>query len=367
MTTRGLSTVSVIICLFATGMAAGAAAPPATAAVTNTPAGMGKGAPPSSAARTRLDLIERACRTGDRRAVFQGVGELKALWGNTPDYDAIRNAVLSRSSDPWFRWVMLDSLVSYKRCVKNDREALSLLKLFDSISWAEDESPFVRAKALTVHAGMIALFKEKGFVRDASQREFGKRLAALLDVERDGDILTAACCAAGSAGAEEAAPALRRFVRDEKSPSIVRRTAACSLGRLNDKESIPLFTEVLNKTDDRELYGSTAFALGTMGGDEVVTPLVENAGRFDTHSCGNAIRRNSATVGRMLKDSRSPRLESAIKAAGLANLKECVPDIRTLENDGRPEVRRAAKEALTSIHAEGESPPGEDVRGEVKP
>ncbi len=323
---------------------------------------------PPSAAKTHLSALEGACRRGDERGIVQSIGDLRAEWGNVPDYGAIGEAVLSRDADPKYRWVMLDSLVQYKRIVKDSRDARALLTLLDVVSWAENDTSFVRAKALTVEAGMIALFEEKGLIREARRREFGKKLAALIEKEKDGDLLAAACIAAGSADAGEAVPALRKHVRNENAPSLVRRTAAGSLGKLKDRESIPLIAEVMKNTTDRALYGSSAFALGTMGGEEVVEPLVAHAGRFDTHSCGNALRRNSATVARMLTDTQSPRLENAIRAAGLAEMKETLPQLEALEKDGRPEVRRAAKEARERISRKpGGATPGADARREVKP
>lgn len=319
----------------------------------------------SSAARSHLTALENACRKDDSQGIVKGIGDLKTLWEGAPDYDAIGEAVLSRDADTKYRWVMLDSLVQYKRSVKDSREAESMLKLLDAVVLAENDSAFVRAKAVTVQAGMIALFEEKGLISEARRHEFGKKLAVLLSREKDSDLLAGACIAAGSAGATEAVPALRKHLRNEKLPSAVRRTAAGSLGRLNDRESIPLLSGVMEKTNDRELYGSSAFALGTMGGEEVVQPLVKQAGRFDTHSCGNALRRNSATVARMLKDTASPGLEGAVKAAGLAGMKECLPRLEALEKDARPEVRQAAKDARASLQRE--SPPDADSRGEVKP
>jgi HEAT repeat protein len=249
----------------------------------------GAGAAGAAGAEARLDALEQACRTGDQRAIAEHVGELKSFWGAAPDYRAIGDAALSRDADPWFRWVMIDSLVAYKRSVKNSRDAASLLDLLDKVSWADNDSPFVRAKSVTVQAGLISLFGEQGFIPEKRRREFGKKLAALLESEKDGELLAAACIAAGNAEAQEAVPALRKHARGENASPLVRRTAAGSLGQLKDRDSIPLLADIMGKTDDRELFGSSAFALGTMGGDEVVEPLVANAGRFDTHSCRNAL------------------------------------------------------------------------------
>lgn len=315
-----------------------------------------------------LDALEQACAAGDAAAVHRRAGELAAAWGESPDFAAIIGAVSSRNKDPWFRWVMIDSLVRYKRSVRTKEEAASLLDLLDSVSWAADDDPHVRAKALTVEAGLIALFREEDFIREPRRRAFGKRLAALVGDEKNGELLAAACIAAGNSDSAEAAPALRRRLRDEKLPAGVRRTAAGSLGRLRDRESIPLLADVLAKTNDRELYGSSAFALGTMGGEEVVEPLAAHAGRFNTHSCANALRKNSDAIRRMVRDAESPHLQSAVTAAGLAGMHDCLPAIEALEKDARPAVRRAAEEARRSLsRGPGATPPGGGERGEVTP
>jgi HEAT repeat protein len=328
----------------------------------------GIGATSALAAEPRLDALKQACAAGDPKEIHRAAGELASAWKGAPDYAAIDEAVRDRSADPTFRWVMIDSLVRYKRSAKNDRDAAALLSLLDSVSWAGDEWPAVRAKSITVQAGMIALYGEQGFISAARRREFGKKLAAVIGTEKNGELVAAACIAAGSAGAAEAVPALRKQVRNENAPSLVRRTAAGSLGRLKDRESISLLSEVMGKTADRELYGSSAFALGTMGGEEIVEPLVKHSGRFETHSCGNALKRNSATVTRMLADTRSPGLENAVRAAGLAGMKESIPQLEALEKDARPEVRRAAIETRNTLGRQaGGPPPGGNSRWEVKP
>ncbi len=346
------------VCAFILLAAAAGAAPPT--------AGW---SPPSSEVKSCLDALKNACAEGDEAGIARAAGGLRAAWGDAPDFDAIAGAALDRGADPKYRWIMIDSLVLYKRGVEDAAGARALLSMLDAVSWAGGDDAFVRAKALTVEAGMIALFSEKGLIRERARREFGRRLAALMEEERDAGLLAAACIAAGRAGTAEAAPAMRRRLADDGAAPAVRRTAAGALGRLNDRESIPVIAGVLEKTPDRRLHGSGAFALGSMGGEEVVEPLVRHAGRFDNGSCANALRRNRATVRRMLDDGKGAGTENAIRAARIAGMKDALPRITALENDARPGVRRAAREARDALNrALGDPfPGGEPEGGEVKP
>ncbi len=306
-------------------------------------------APAASGTPSRLSALENACREGDQREMFREVGKLQAHWGANPDFSSIKTAILSRTGDEDFRWLMIDSLVRYKRTVSDRREAFSLLRILDQVAWAEDEPPALRAKALTVQAGMIALFQEKGLIPAKRRSEFGKKVARLLERNQDGRLLTAGCIAAGRTGAGAAVPALRKIFQSTSAEPAARRTAAGALGKLNDRKSISQLADIIEATDDRELFGSCAFALGVMGGEEVVGPLAAGADRFETNSCQNALRRNAAAVQRILEDPESPDLQSAIRAVEVANLEGCQPQIRALENDRRPEVRRAAAAARMSL------------------
>lgn len=296
--------------------------------------------------------LESACRTGDRAVILREVGALKQAWGRNPDFDLIARVVGDRAADPTLRWVMIDSLVVYKRDVRTRREASALLDLLDGVSWdAHDPSP-VRAKALTVGGGALALFIEKGIAPEARRVSFSKRLASLIESERIEELLAAACIAAGRAGAREAVPALRRRLLDEKCPAIVRRTAAGSLGLLKDRGSIPLLAGVLDGTEDRALFGAAAYSLGTIGGEEVLGILVEHAGRAGGSSCRNALRRNTETIGRVLRDPGSPHLTHAARAAALSDMREAVPALQALEADPRPDVRAAARDARAALRGE---------------
>lgn len=316
-------------------------------------------APAESETESRLTALEDACRMGAQEEIFRAVGDLQAEWGTNPDFPAIKSAILSRSGSVDYRWLMIDSLVRYKRSVPDGREAFSLLNLLDQVAWAEDEPPDLRAKALTVQAGMIALFQEKGFISEKRRSEFGQKIALLLAGKQDGRLLTAGCIAAGRSRSGEAVAALQKILQSSSKESKARRTAAGALGKLNDRKSIPRLTNIIEATDDRELFGSCAFALGVMGGEEVVAPLVSGAGRFDTNSCRNALRRNAGDIKRMLEDPESPGLQSAIRAVEVASLEDCRPQLLALENDRRPEVRRSAAAAQRTLEKSwGNHPPG---------
>jgi len=92
--------------------------------------------------------------------------------------------------------------------------------------------------------------------------------------------------------------------------------------------------------------------LGTIGGEEVLGPLVEHADRAGGSSCRNALRRNTETIGRVLRDPDSPHLAQAARSAGLSDMREALPALRAFEADPRPDVRAAARDARAALRGE---------------
>ncbi len=247
-----------------------------------------------------LRMLQNACRVGDQKEISHQVGEIKSLWGKSPDLEKIKRVILARKADPTFRWTMLDSLNHYKRSINSEKEAGFLLNTLDEVSWSEKEDPIVRAKAITVEAGVITLFMERGLIGEDRLNDFGERVAGLLSREKDEGLQSAGCIAAGRARSKKAIPILRRYLQNSETPSLLRRQAACSLGKLDDRRSIPLLALILRETEDRKMYSTAAFALGMLGGEEVIASLVESAHRFESNSCRNALRKNQEAVRRII-------------------------------------------------------------------
>ena len=136
--------------------------------------------------------------------------------------------------------------------------------------------------------------------------------------------------------ASEAASALLPLLKDKQE--LVRRETAHALGATRSGSAVPQLIEILTNDKEAAVRAAAAMALGRIGDEAAVVPLVE------TLSDALAKKKSKGGDNEFLMRAAAQSLGEIRSRAGVAGL------IATLNNDTNPiDVRRAAATALGSI------------------
>jgi HEAT repeat protein len=115
-------------------------------------------------------------------------------------------------------------------------------------------------------------------LRQAGIQTFDDLLALVQDVSANVDLRATACWVLADLGYKRATPALLRAFQDKET--VLRWMAAKALVQLRSKRSVPPLIRTLLTAEDPEIRSAAAWTLGFIGDDRALGPLTETAQRI---------------------------------------------------------------------------------------
>lgn len=113
-----------------------------------------------------------------------------------------------------------------------------------------------------------------------------------------------------------------------------------------------LLSKIAKETNNKEVYGSTIFSLGIVGGPDAVKAIVDNYGRFgDDLSCNSALKRNYKSIISLI-DLNQPieNITVGIKAAKYAGLTPAIDALQLIVNNSPDKnIVNQAQDAINYI------------------
>lgn len=136
----------------------------------------------------------------------------------------------------------------------------------------------------------------------------------------------------------------------DQDPAI-RASAVRCLGMTGIVKAQPPMLEIIEKTDDKDLFLAAVFALGCLGTTEAVEVIVANFGKYEFEGeciTRAALRRAEKRILKMFNSDRDSEVQTAIKAARLINSTKSMSELKRIAARGG-ETGIQAIEAIRSI------------------
>jgi HEAT repeat protein len=208
--------------------------------------------------------------------------------------------------------------------------------------------------------------------KSTSQMSLGDLLDIVEDPTSSDDMLCEAARSIATLGDERAEGPLLRRLTQYRDPPWVRRELVMGLGGVilhsssQTLQARDLLLEILSSTrEGEEVRAATAIALGQIGDDRAVEPLLtilESEQTDLTYACVTALGNigDSRAIDALIENLKSDRLLVPQTAArGLAKFgkaaERALPALKELADHGNEVERRYALEAITSIKEDSES------------
>ena len=213
-----------------------------------------------------------------------------------------------------------------------------------------------KADSIWALAGTGMLLVDKGIMsRDEVEAQCGFLIKLGKDSNEALIVRRMAISAMGDLEMTSAVPVMEELLTDEDNWNVpeVARSACIALTKLDQEKASTTVGTVLSNTTNSGVFGSAAYALGTVGTPDVLPALVENRMRLgDNLSVDNALNSMSNVIIEAISDPSHPQIVSAIQATRALWQEEqkrtYVPLLNKLvEENGNPEaVQRAAAKRL---------------------
>lgn len=114
------------------------------------------------------------------------------------------------------------------------------------------------------------------------------------------------------------------------------KSASESLGRSKEEGAIPIFINIINFTDNIDIFVTAVYSIGLMETADMIEPLLTNYDRFSTlgrSACRGALRKNRKLLMAIItKDKPGPIIPSVIALAKIKE-KSALPYLNSLLND----------------------------------
>lgn len=132
------------------------------------------------------------------------------------------------------------------------------------------------------------------------------------------------------------------------------RYVVTSAAKTDDLEKYDdVIQDVLDNTSDVDIYKSTIYSLGISGGEEAVTTIVNNFGKFDERADSisrYSLKMNLTVIRDMLNSTEKIKVMTALKASEIIGYGEMYSTIKEIsENSNDKEVKELAKITLGNI------------------
>jgi|GEM_PF-4061888 len=265
-----------------------------------------------------LDLARSFLNPSDKGTLYYGIGSelirrFRAQEDVRPVLQIVKN-IKETAELRRFGFELLRASFSYV----DEQSQRQILKAGVQVAFSEpDASSELRQSALIcANYAMTALSVEDRSPSDEVDLYCERLNELMMDKREEGVLRGLSIDGLGKLHYSEAEPHLLRLLasEDDRKNTPVARTACLALARLGAYDAVSTIGEVLQDTEDPRIYGSAALSIGRIGGEEALGLLVDNANRFDTGSCGVAIRQQKDKILQILSDVESPYLSEAIRA-----------------------------------------------------
>jgi len=242
-----------------------------------------------------------------------------------PALTEIEKIILDKDFNYNFRAFVLDG-ITHSKTIKgfNDDQIINTML---SIAKDSSEKGFLRRFALLNLRAPNSYYK-KGTTDTQSE---------LIDIFNDkntpAEVRGAAITAMHRTGDPNFLTAVEEVLNSSSNhPDELIRCAAieAAKSKKNKDSYTQKLREIANKTQNKDVYGSTIFSLGIIGSSDAVIAILDNYGRFeDNLSCDSALKRNYKTIISMINLNQPQKnIVLAIKAAKVAGL---TPALEALE------------------------------------
>ena len=114
------------------------------------------------------------------------------------------------------------------------------------------------------------------------------------------------------------------------------KSASESLGRQKDKRAIPILINMVNLTDNIDIFVTAVYSLGMMESPELLEPILKNYDRFGLlgrSGCRGALKRNRELLIAIISKEKSGPMIPSIIALGKIKDKSALPRLKVLLNE----------------------------------
>jgi hypothetical protein len=252
----------------------------------------------------------------------------------------------------------LDALASLyqQRESMTDDNLIQFWRTLHSLAQEEGASTSLRADAIWTLRSVGLLLQTRQLI---SREQLSKDCSFLIEYIDRGDLdpilRQRAISASGDLQLVGAIPGITAILTDPQSlnnPELARN-GCIALANIAGTQSIPIVSTVFTSTTNLAVFGSAAYALGTISSPTVLPSLLEHRSRLgDNSSVDNAIQSMSSNVMATLAEPSSPSIIAAIEATRSLwkdeQRAEYVPALERLllNADSPPDVRLASADRL---------------------
>jgi len=309
-----------------------------------------------------IQEIKNNIKNKDRLKYRDNFGLLRSMLLNFLPSEYLINEINNSGNTYEFRWLMADFLSLYPLSKETDRDLGSVLEQLTQLLTNEKENPKLRKKVIAVLSSCYSnlpktnvtnkdeltstyynLFKKLTSNKATHPLVFGKALSGGFKV----------CRQEGENGErrqffkEKALGVLGNYKNHD--PFVVRQSMIV-LAREKDASGIEETINILDETDNKDIFLSSAFSLSLLGGNDIIKPLVENSARFpNTRICIRALKDNRKNLVDIVSGKvqvGDDIVKSSIRGLGLIKGKNAKSALKTRINDDNKEIRRLAREVL---------------------
>lgn len=243
-----------------------------------------------------------------------------------------------------------------RRANMSDEQVVELWRALRSIAQERAQDPRLIADAIWAMGDVGVLARLRGVMTEEEVAQEARFLLEMVrNKETDPIIQRVAVAALGDLRVMEAAPWLEQLLTTmpaDVQPNVLR-SACIALPKLTGTKAVAPLSQVLSTTENKDVFGTAAYALGNIGAPESLPTLVANRLRLgDNLSVDNAINNMSNNVLAILSRPSDPMITDAIAATRSLwreeHQKEYVPLLQQLvQNRTAPvAVRQAALHRL---------------------
>jgi hypothetical protein len=114
------------------------------------------------------------------------------------------------------------------------------------------------------------------------------------------------------------------------------RSASENLGRAKEGRAITLLIDIVNSTENMDLFVTAVYSLELMGSPEMIEPLLNNYDRFGVmgrSACRGALRKNKELLIKIITKGKTGPIIPSIIALGKIKEKSALPYLNSLLRD----------------------------------
>jgi len=300
--------------------------------------------------KTLLHDLKSSIENGDEKNFYNSLSRLK---NSKPNIPLVLGQIKNPNEPKEYTVILADYLDLKAKDSSNNNEIINNLDFFKALILNKNEDVRIRRHLISAITRGYALsygYNDQNYEKDPFLIPFLKSI--IRDNTEDPLVVAQAIHSLSRIKYRGMDNELLNIVRDNRSYSPYVIQSACeNLGRSNNSDAMPLLIDIINSTDNEDIFTTAVYAIGLTKRSDIIEPLIKNYDRFGTSGesiCRAALRNNKEILISIVKDEKEELIIPAIIGLGKIREKSAIPFLKQIVNNN-PKYKNIAIQAIGQI------------------